>query len=113
MATLADELLNDFEDSGDEQNEGQNGVDEDEQLPSGTTADREPMTVDANEDAMSEDGGADEEEIKRLKAEAADDATDNELDEEAAHRSKVEKMQLGGTKSNTTRICPQRNRRPI
>lgn len=99
MATLADELLNDFEDSDDENNENaeadlngdpleqQNGTSEQQQAYG--------LEVDANEDAMSEDGAADEEEIARLKAEAAGDGAQDSEDE-ALQKSRVEKMQLGG-----------------
>lgn len=98
MATLADELLNDFEDSGDEQNEDQNGfgAHDAEQQPDGTAAHidvEQGIVVDANEDVMSEDGGAGEEEIARLK-DAVAEAEDS--DDEVVQKAKVERMQLGG-----------------
>jgi len=91
MATLADELLNDFEDSGDENGENENGYAEEEQLKNGKDVYRnvnEGLEVDANDDAMSEP--ADEE------AEARFEGLDADEDDEIAHKAKVEKMQLGG-----------------
>ncbi|KAK5104074.1 U4/U6-U5 snRNP complex subunit prp31 [Lithohypha guttulata] len=97
MATLADELLNDFEDSGDENNDVENGFGENEQDGDSSTAQKEPygLEVDANEDAMSEDGAADADEIARIKAEAAEDE-DEDSEDELVQKSRVEKMQLSG-----------------
>ena len=94
MATLADELLNDFEDSGDEQNDTTNDFDEDEPRSNGKA--NAFHTSDANEDRMSDNEGADEEEIARIKAEALEEDQNDDSDDEVAHKSKVEKMQLGG-----------------
>lgn len=98
MATLADELLNDFEDSGDENNENENDLGDDDQQTNGKTAHHDTthgMEVDANEDAMSDgEDGADEEEIAALKGIA--DAADDDEDDEVAHKAKVERMRLGG-----------------
>ena len=98
MATLADELLNDFDDSGDEQDGDQNGYggDDVEQHQNGNAARRDVehgLEVDANEDAMSEDGGADEEEIARMKRAGSEE---EESDEEVVKKAKVEGMQLSG-----------------
>lgn len=97
MATLADELLNDFDDSGDENNDNENGFADDDQPTNGLATHRDTthgLEVDANEDAMSDGAeGADEEELAALRG--VTDEIDDE-DDEAAHKAKVERMQLGG-----------------
>ena len=92
MSTLADELLNDFEDSG---SEGE-GVQRDEFLQNGAS----PSTVDgqvyAPEGSMVLDG--DEEEVndeEDVNGTLTNDAVASVEDEEEA-KAKVEKMQLGG-----------------
>lgn len=98
MATLADELLNDFEDSDDENNDNAEAdLNGDLQHENGVI-DRDQtygVEVDANEDAMSEDGAAGEEEIARLKAEVEGGEAEDS-DDEVLQKSKVERMQLGG-----------------
>lgn len=85
MATLADELLNDFDDSGDEQDEENNGFhsgEDNDGQETGLNA-AESMEVDANEDEEAE------EESDARKA-------DDDLEGEEEAKAKVEKMQLGG-----------------
>ncbi|ETN36243.1 uncharacterized protein HMPREF1541_08520 [Cyphellophora europaea CBS 101466] len=90
MATLADELLNDFEDSaseqGDENNEFQPG-DENGETSNGLKHE-EGMEVDANEDEME---GAEEEEEARRRI-----GGDDDLEDADDAKAKVEKMKLGG-----------------
>lgn len=88
MSTLADELLNDFEDSGSEgEPETENGglfPEADGHAPT-TNGNRESMELDGDEEDVSEDEDM-------TGAGIAIDA----LDDEEATKAKVEKMQLGG-----------------
>ena len=88
MSTLADELLNDFEDSGSEAEEQeQNGILQDGETPP-TTNESAP------DDSMILDG--DEEGVDKIGGMAIDeDDTSDRVDEEDT-KAKVEKMQLGG-----------------
>ena len=93
MATLADELLNDFEDSGSENEaEAQNGdgfLDGDDSLPTNGVSFRSGEA----DVAMDEDAVDDKDKVTMN-----DDALrelEDEGDEEEA-KAKVEKMQLGG-----------------
>lgn len=96
MSTLADELLQDFEDSGSEGEDQQNGglfADEDDSkaglnghASSGTGANGGGMELDGDEEEVDED-----EEMAGMN----DAAVDRPEDEEEA-KAKVEKMQLGG-----------------
>ena len=92
MATLADELLNDFDDSGSDQGEETNGFDngDDGQFTNGLRHDRDSetpgMELDNDEEAMED---AEEEE------EARQVGVDGFEDEDEA-KAKVEKMKLGG-----------------
>ena len=94
MSTLADELLNDFEDSGSE-GEGaqQNGFLQDDATPPATNsraqAPEGSMVLDGDEEDVSED-----EETDLGNSVATGAAVDVEDEEEA--KAKVEKMQLGG-----------------
>lgn len=96
MATLADELLNDFEDSGSEHDEEANGfengdglaVDEDE---------NEKNHVDGSPD-IPRDG--DEEEMEDAEEEVA--ARDDDLEDESDTKAKVEKMRLGAVRDVRT-----------
>ncbi|GKU02178.1 pre-mrna splicing factor [Fusarium langsethiae] len=81
MSTDADDLLNDFGDSGDEAEEENND---------GLVRDQE-VTGDRNRDAMELDGDA---EAKN----DDDDADMDDRDDSEATKVKVEKMQLGGVK---------------
>ena len=94
MSTLADELLNDFEDSGSEGEAGQqNGFLHDDETPPTTNgrvqAPEGSMVLDGDEEDVSED---DEE---SLGDSIATGTAANVEDEEEA-KAKVEKMQLGG-----------------
>ena len=94
MSTLADELLNDFEDSGSEGEGGQqNGFLHDDATPPATNgrvqAHEGSMVLDGDEEDVSED---DETALGGSVATGA--AADVEDEEEA--KAKVEKMQLGG-----------------
>ncbi|OBT54788.1 hypothetical protein VE04_05620 [Pseudogymnoascus sp. 24MN13] len=88
MSTLADELLNDFEDSGSEgEAETENGglfPEADGHAPT-TNGNGETMELDGDEEEMEEDEGMT----------GAGNAIDV-MDDEEATKAKVEKMQLGG-----------------
>ena len=88
MSTLADELLNDFEDSASEgEDEQQNGfLQEPVTPPRVNRKDSQSMLLDGDE----EDEASEEEETRNgaLKLE--------EVDDEEEAKAKVEKMQLGG-----------------
>ncbi|KAL8869141.1 MAG: hypothetical protein Q9174_004490 [Haloplaca sp. 1 TL-2023] len=88
MSTLADELLNDFEDSGSEgEEEQQNGFLQESATPPRVNGkDSQAMLLDGDE----EDEPSDEEDAPNgaLKLE--------EVDDEEEAKAKVEKMQLGG-----------------
>lgn len=92
MSTLADELLNDFEDSGSEGEDAQqNGFLQDGASPPATngltTAPQGAMILDGDEEEVDEDGAMD--------GAPANEAVADVDDEEEA-KAKVEKMQLGG-----------------
>ena len=94
MSTLADELLNDFEDSGsDGEGEQQNGFLHDDATPPATNgriqAPEGSMVLDGDEEDVSDD-----EEAALGGSIATGAAADVEDEEEA--KAKVEKMQLGG-----------------
>ena len=89
MSTLADELLNDFEDLGSEaEDEEQNGILQDGETPPTTNGS-------VPEDSMILDG--DEEDVDKADETATEEdaAAANGVDEEET-KAKVEKMQLGG-----------------
>lgn len=88
MATLADELLNDFEDSGDEQEE-ENGYQPGDDNGDPTNG-YEGLTQPAGQDNGDDDDMEDAEE--ELEARQANGAVEDEDDA----KTKVEKMQLGG-----------------
>ena len=95
MSTLADELLNDFEDSGSEgEGEQQNVFLQDDATPSATNgraqAPEGSMVLDGDEEDVSED-----EEAAALGGIPVNGAAADVEDEEEA-KAKVEKMQLGG-----------------
>lgn len=88
MATLADELLNDFDDSGSDADEEQNNFptgDEDGASGLGRKG-VDGMEIDANEDEMD---GAEEEDNARQ-------TLDDDLGDDDDAKAKVEKMELGG-----------------
>lgn len=89
MSTLADELLNDFEDSGSEGEGGQeNGLFQDGLAPPLTNGHQNgSMILDGDEEDVDEDE-------EMAAAAGAKDAEDVDDEEEA--KAKVEKMQLGG-----------------
>jgi U4/U6 small nuclear ribonucleoprotein PRP31 len=97
MATLADELLNDFEDSGSEDGNRQNDFlgDEDGGEPNGHTFKDEPsdfqtkMELDDDEEEVED---AEEEE----QAAQNDGRGLNDIPDEEETKAKVEKMNLGG-----------------
>lgn len=96
MTTLADELLQDFEDSGSEAEDQQDGglfpnndrlkagINGD--VAAGTSANGADMELDGDEENADED-----EEMQGM-----NDATIDVLDDEEEAKAKVEKMQLGG-----------------
>src|SRR3954462_4726633 len=86
MSTLADELLQDFEDSGSEGEEQQDGgLFQDEAPKSHATTENGGMELDGDEEGVDED-----EEMAGM-----NDVTKDVEDEEET-KAKVEKMQLGG-----------------
>lgn len=91
MSTLADELLNDFEDSGsDGDGEGRNGFLQDSASPppSGLVNGHKKTNGDL---LMADDAGDDEDEDEEMRGTTGvDDAEDEE-----ETKAKVEKMQLG------------------
>ncbi|KIW31278.1 uncharacterized protein PV07_02939 [Cladophialophora immunda] len=93
MATLADELLNDFEDSGDENNDNANG------FRDGDEADH-TNSLELATEHIERDG--DEEELEDAEEElAAQEASANAVeavDDEEDTKAKVEKMRLGGVR---------------
>ena len=90
MSTLADELLNDFEDSGSEgEDEHRTGFLQDDPTPPATNGRAQAMVLDGDEEDVSED-----EEAALGGTSATGAAVDVEDEEEA--KAKVEKMQLGG-----------------
>ena len=96
MATLADELLNDFEDSGSEDGNRQNDFfgDDDQEQPNGHTLNTDISDVQAE---MELDG--DEEEMDEAEEELAAQNGARHLDDvpdEEETKAKVEKMKLGG-----------------
>ena len=94
MSTLADELLNDFEDSGSEgENEQQNGFLQDSASPPETGLANGHSLASANGVVMDVDE-EDEDEDEEM-ADGAVAGRDAPEDEEEA-KAKVEKMQLGG-----------------
>ena len=94
MATLADELLNDFEDSGSEgETEPQDGLVQDESSPpavhGSTHAPNGSMVLDGDEeDEYDEDEG--------MTANGISKTTVADAEDEDEAKAKVEKMQLGG-----------------
>ena len=93
MATLADELLNDFEDSGSEgEGEQHKGFMQDEPPPPTTNGrtygENGSMVLDGDEEEVDEDE-------EMTAAEVANNAVADAEDEDEA-KAKVEKLQLGG-----------------
>ena len=93
MSTLADELLNDFEDSVSEgEGEQQNGFHQDDTttpaINGRVQAPEESMVLDGDEESMSEDEEA-------LLGDVAASSTAAEVEDEEEAKAKVEKMQLG------------------
>ncbi len=89
MASLADELLNDFEDDGDENDDQENGFhDEDE------AQDADGLLASPD---LGRDG--DEEEMEDAEEELASSSTAIEgTDDQEETKAKVEKMRLGGVR---------------
>ncbi|KIV79023.1 hypothetical protein PV11_06615 [Exophiala sideris] len=97
MATIADELLNDFEDSGSENEDNTNGFQNgDHTAGLYATGDEDPdVTVSGSPDR---DGGPDDENMEDAEEEvAANDAARGDIaDDEHDAKAKVERMRLGG-----------------
>jgi U4/U6 small nuclear ribonucleoprotein PRP31 len=89
MATLADELLNDFEDSGSEQGDNSNEPENEDSPRNGLHDDREDdvpgMEIDDDEEEMED---LDEDEKRKAAADTVEDEDDA--------KAKVERMKLGG-----------------
>ena len=97
MATLADELLNDFEDSGSENEDNANGFhdgDDPEQQHAQSPGD------DPGNGLPEMDVDGDEEEMEDSKEEVTvkDPAGTDTVDDEEDTKAKVEKMRLGGVR---------------
>ncbi|KAG9245031.1 hypothetical protein BJ878DRAFT_503413 [Calycina marina] len=92
MSTLADELLNDFEDSGSE-NEAENGYDE--QQNGGLFPDAEKQTMKLVKDYGGMELAGDEEEEDDADEEMTGMATKDDVEDEEETKAKVEKMRLG------------------
>ena len=93
MATLADELLNDFEDSDSEgEAEQQNGLTQDEaspqQIHGGAQVQNGSMILDGDEEEDEED--------EEMAAVGTSNNGVAEAEDEEEAKAKVEKMQLGG-----------------
>lgn len=95
MSTLADELLNDFEDSGSEgEDETRNNFLLDESTSAVNGSRRlEGVDMEIDEGVSDEDEDEDMEGEAALKSNALED-----MDDEEEAKAKVEKMQLGGVK---------------
>ncbi|EXJ71264.1 uncharacterized protein A1O5_05070 [Cladophialophora psammophila CBS 110553] len=91
MATLADELLNDFEDSGDENNDQANGFQDGDEA---NHTDGLGPTTDYTERGHDEEEIGDADEDLAAQQAAVAEAVDDEEDTKA----KVEKMRLGGVR---------------
>jgi len=89
MATLADELLNDFEDSGSEHEEEANGLEPGDEIPADENDHNHGIPLDGDEEEM-EDA---EEEVT---------ARDDDLEDEDDTKAKVEKMRLGAVRDVRT-----------
>jgi hypothetical protein len=90
MSTLADELLQDFEDSGSENGEQPKGLfDNDESF-----TDVKSQTLRANGDSMELDG--DEEEVGEDEEMSGLNDSGVDVEDEEETKAKVEKMELGG-----------------
>ena len=94
MASLADELLNDFEDSGSENGEQNGFMDDDAEAPS-------DLGIQRNHDDMKEvpsmELDDDEEEPEEAEEElAAKGGKDEAMEDEEETKAKVEKLKLGG-----------------
>jgi U4/U6 small nuclear ribonucleoprotein PRP31 len=87
MATLADELLNDFEDDRDETNDQENGFHDE----AGDQRDEVHASTDYHDGDEAEMEDADEE-----IAAAQDSNTLDTADDEEETKAKIEKMRLGG-----------------
>ena len=96
MATLADELLNDFEDSGSEHDEEANGFENGDDAVVGED-NNEENGVAGSPDIPRDD---DEEEMEDAEEEVA--ARDDDLEDESDTKAKVEKMRLGGVRDVRT-----------
>ncbi|KIX95151.1 uncharacterized protein Z520_09067 [Fonsecaea multimorphosa CBS 102226] len=92
MATLADELLNDFEDSGDENNDQANGFQDADEAN-----DTNGLGFATDHIERGDDEGLDDAEEELAAQQAAATATDADDDEEDT-KAKVEKMRLGGVR---------------
>ncbi|KAK4932736.1 U4/U6-U5 snRNP complex subunit prp31, partial [Elasticomyces elasticus] len=99
MVTLVDELLNDFEDSDEEQHAEPPTLAQQDPSANGKQSYRHDVDIglsfDANDDAMSEAGDEDEDAAARL-AGMKDDHDDEDMDDIESHKAKTEKLQLGG-----------------
>lgn len=93
MASLADELLNDFEDSGSEDGEQNGFMDDDAEMPA-------DFGIQRNHDDMNEGPSMelddDEEEVEDPEEELAGKGTkDDIVEDEEETKAKVEKLKLG------------------
>lgn len=104
MSTLADELLNDFEESGsEEEDEQQNGFLQESATPPIAGHDPSSMVLDGDEEDESED----EENVANGSSEL------NDVDDEEEAKAKVEKMQLGGVSDVRTVASLMKTLEPV
>lgn len=97
MATLADELLNDFEDSGDENEEQSTEIPQDDGVASlfpGEASAAQPRTAVQDRGMDLDDDEEDEDDEELMDGAATKQARDAPEDEEET-KARVEKMQLG------------------
>ncbi len=104
MSTLADELLNDFEESGSEgEDEQQNGFLQESATPPTAGHDPSSMLLDGDE----EDEAEDEENGTNIASKLDD------VDDEEEAKAKVEKMQLGGVSNVRTVASLMKTLEPV
>jgi U4/U6 small nuclear ribonucleoprotein PRP31 len=99
MASLADELLNDFDDSGSENNEDTDGfaANGDTNGPNGNGLDNQHQDMSHEQDS-DDDADQNMEDAEEEVAAAKDAARVDTVDDEDDTKARVEKMRLGGVR---------------
>jgi U4/U6 small nuclear ribonucleoprotein PRP31 len=98
MSTLADELLQDFEDSRSEHGDEQNELGLEEDQPNGDRSQDYRAANDGDDDDMVLDGDEEAPEEEDEEMAGANGATIDPMDDEDEAKAKVEKMRLGSVK---------------